>query len=228
MDRAIASFHVSTKEQEWVILIWQGIPDNVKWVNSTSLQSSFLATRHFWRKIMKHYPKAACNFPWEQHYNLIPQMWIEHHSVPSIVPGDGKVQGRIRWCFSTPIPTPTVPRFTVKWEEQAHKLVKLMQVGFWWVGARAWGWFWSQLAWVWSPALSLMTCIFLAFPYLIFLCKIGIIKPLLGGILDRLKAVISVGFSIGVCHIANPQHVRFTTFIRLEHRENSNTLWWRE
>lgn len=132
-------FFLNTEEHEWVVLIRQIIPGNEEWVNSMSLKSSLFATRHFWTNIMKPYPEAACNFPWEHYYNLILKMWIECHYVPGIVPGAGEVEGRIRGCFSTPCP-PLISRFTVKWEEQAvQKLVTWIQLGIWPVGSRAKG-----------------------------------------------------------------------------------------
>lgn len=127
--------------------------------------------------------------------------------------------------FPFPSPSPA-PRFTVKWDKQMQKLVTLIQVGFWPMGSNTQGWFWSQSAWVWTPAASLMTCIFLAFLHLVFLCKIGIDETFIMWAIGRIKWGDLC--SIRVCCIVNPQHVRFTIFIQFNHGENTNALWWRE
>lgn len=85
-----------------------------------------------------------------------------------------------------------------------------------------------QSAWVWIPALFPKMCIFLAFLQHVFLCRTGSNKPSLRGILGLLNEVIAIMFIIRACHIADPQHVRFTISIQLDHWENINTLWWRD
>ena len=110
-------------------------------------------------------------------------MWIGHHYVPGIVPAADKGEGGIWWCFSTPVPTPH-PQIHGQIRAGHPESSNLKTGRILASGIKSPGF--------WVPTLPLMTTIFLMFLHLFFSVKLGLIKPSLCGILERVNKVISV------------------------------------